>query len=109
MIRITLIEIASFLLRFLLFFIWRWQTQADVKLTATPALKLALVGAAFAIVVMVAMALIDSARGGHEGDQYVPPRLVDGEVVPGHFARQGEDDDLAEDETPEATPGDTPQ
>lgn len=45
MIRITLIEIASFLLPFLLFFVWRWQTQADIKLSATPALKLGLAGA----------------------------------------------------------------
>ncbi|MEA1942161.1 MAG: DUF6111 family protein [Pseudomonadota bacterium] len=93
MIRITLIQIASFLLPFLLFFIWRWQTRSEVKLTATPALKLALAGAVFAIVMMIVLVMIDAAGGGREGDRYVPPRVVDGEVVPGHFVPAEEADD----------------
>lgn len=51
---------------------------------------------------MVAMTLIDSARGGHEGDQYVPPRVVDGRIVPGHFIAAGENRDEGDGE-------DTPQ
>ncbi|WP_300542123.1 DUF6111 family protein [Maricaulis sp.] len=96
MIRITLIEIASFLLPFALFFIWRWQTQADVKLTATPALRLGLAGAALAIAMMIVLVVLDAMRGGHEGDQYVPPRMVDGEIVPGHFVPPSERDEPAD-------------
>jgi len=101
MIRITLIQIASFLLPFLLFFIWRWQTRSEVKLTATPALKLALAGAVFAIVMMIVLVMIDAASGGHEGDRYVPPRVVDGEVVPGYFVPAEEADDESGDDTPQ--------
>lgn len=107
MIRITLIEIASFLLPFALFFIWRWQTRSDVKLTATPALKLGLIGAALAIGMMIVLVFWDSSRGGHQGDQYVPPRLENGRVVPGHFVRQGEGasgDGTAGEETAEDEP-----
>ena len=100
MIRITLIQIASFLLPFLLFFIWRWQTRSEMKLTATPALKLALAGAVFAIVMMIVLVMIDAARGGHEGDQYVPPRVVDGEVVPGYFVPAEEVDEEGGGDTP---------
>lgn len=108
MIRITIIEIASFFLPFLLFFIWRWQTRSDVKLTATPALKLGVAGAVLAIVAMIALAMFDASRGGHEGDQYVPPRVVDGRVVPGHFVPAGEvESDEAD--TPETENEDTPQ
>lgn len=101
MIRITLIEIASFLLPFLLFFIWRWQSGSEMKLTATPALRLAFAGAAFAVVVMIVMVLIDSSRAGH-GERYVPPQVVDGRVVPGHFVPLEEDEadrDAAAEET----------
>lgn len=108
MIRITLIEIASFFLPFLLFFIWRWQTRSDVKLTATPALKLGVAGAVLAIVAMIALALFDASRGGHEGDQYVPPRVVDGRVVPGHFVPAGEVG-TDEAETPEPEDEASPQ
>ena len=108
MIRITIIEIASFFLPFLLFFIWRWQTRSDVKLTATPALKLGVAGAVLAIVAMIGLALFDASRGGHEGDQYVPPRVVDGRVVPGHFVPAGEVG-TDEAETPEPEDEASPQ
>ena len=103
MIRITLIEIASFLLPFLLFFIWRWQTQSEVKLTATPALKLGLAGALLAILVMILLVVLESVRGGHEGDQYVPPRLENGRAVPGHFVSEPETEtgDAPEDDEPQ--------
>lgn len=96
MIRITLIEIASFLLPFLLFFIWRWQSGAEEKLTATPALRLAFAGAALAVIAMIVMVLIDSSFAGHEGDRYVPPRVVDGRVVPGHFVSREEEEETTE-------------
>lgn len=93
MIRITLIEIASFFLPFLLFFIWRWQSRSDVELTATPALKLAFAGAALAILAMVLLTMLDASRAGHDGERYVPPRMVDGEIVPGHFVPRDAPDD----------------
>ncbi|MAK63236.1 MAG: hypothetical protein CMF75_00600 [Maricaulis sp.] len=104
MIRITLIEIASFLLPFLLFFVWRWQTQSDVKLTATPALKLGLAGALLALLVMILLVALESVRGGHAGDQYVPPRLENGRVVPGHFVSEPEAADETGDDDPDADP-----
>ena len=104
MIRITLIEIASFLLPFLLFFVWRWQTQSDVKLTATPALKLGLAGALLALLVMILLVVLESVRGGHAGDQYGPPRLEKGRVVPGHFVSEPEATDETGDDDPDADP-----
>ena len=110
MIRITIIEIASFFLPFLLFFIWRWQTRSEVKLTATPALKLGVAGAVLAIAAMISLAMFDASRGGHEGDRYVPPRVVDGRVVPGHFVPAGEVESGAADaDTSEPDGEDTPQ
>ena len=37
-----------------------------------------------AMMVLV-LVVLDSARGGHEGDRYVPPQMIDGEIVPGYF------------------------
>ena len=34
---------------------------------------------------MIALVLLESGRGGHEGELYVPSRMVDGRVVPGYF------------------------
>lgn len=93
MIRITLIEIASFFLPFLLFFIWRWQSQSEVKLTATPTLKLAFAGAATAILAMIVLTVLDASHAGHDGERYVPPRMENGEIVPGHFVPRDDPDD----------------
>lgn len=85
MIRITIIEIASFFLPFLIFFIWRWQSSSEHPIEATPTLRLAAIGAGLSVLVMIALVLLESGQGGHEGELYVPPRVVDGRVVPGHF------------------------
>jgi hypothetical protein len=85
MIRITIIEIASFFLPFLIFFIWRWQSNSEHPIEATPTLRLAAIGAGLSILVMVSLVLLESGRGGHEGELYVPSRVVDGRVVPGYF------------------------
>ena len=90
MLRITLIEIASFLLPFLIFFIWRWQANADTPIEPTPTLRLAAMGAGLSVLVMIALVLLESGRGGHEGELYVPSRMVDGRVVPGYFIPAGE-------------------
>ena len=108
MIRITIIEILSFLLPFGVFFLWRWQSNSEAALKPTPVLRLAAMGAALAVLVMIALVMFDSAKGGHEGDQYVPPRLVDGEIQPGYFIRSDDTSDDGEDE-PEDAPADDPQ
>lgn len=86
MLRITLIEIASFLVPFLLFFLWRLQSSSEA-LKPTPVLKLSAAGALLAVFVLLGLVWFESARGGHEGDCYVPARVVDGEIVPGYFRR----------------------
>jgi hypothetical protein len=85
MIRITIIEIASFFLPFLIFFIWRWQANTDTPIEETPTLRLAALGAGLSILVMIALVLMESSQGGHKGELYVPSRVVDGRVVPGYF------------------------
>ncbi len=101
MLRITIIEILSFLLPFALFLIWRWQSDHDSVSRPTPVLKLAAAGAAMGVVVLIGLVVFDSMRAGHEGEQYVPPRLVDGEIIPGHFIATDETDAADEDETGE--------
>lgn len=112
MVRITIIEILSFLLPFGLFFIWRTVSTSGAAAKPAPILRLAAAGAATAVVVMIGLVLLDSARGGHEGDQYVPSRLVDGEIQPGYFIRSDEEaeapDEDAEDDA-EDPPNDEPQ
>ncbi|WP_417468710.1 DUF6111 family protein [Maricaulis sp.] len=90
MIRITILEIASFLLPFLIFFIWRWQSNSEHPIEATPTLRLAAIGAGLAVLMMIALVLVESSRGGHEGEIYIPSRIVDGRVVPGRFVPAGE-------------------
>lgn len=112
MVRITIIEILSFLLPFGLFFLWRMVSTSAAAAKPAPVLKLAAAGAATAVVVMIGLVLLDSSRGGHEGDQYVPPRMVDGEIQPGYFIRSGEAEEDADEDTGEDAedpPGDDPQ
>ncbi len=90
MIRITIIEIASFFLPFLIFFIWRWQANTDKPIEPTPTLRLAAIGAGLSVLVMITLVLLDSSQGGHEGERYVPSHMVDGRVVPGYFIPAGE-------------------
>lgn len=85
MVRITLLQIASFLLPFALFFLWRLQTSSDAALKPTPVLRLSAIGAGLAVASMIVLVVIDSAGGGHAGDCYIPPRVVDGEIQPGYF------------------------
>jgi len=85
MLRLTLIEIASFALPFLIFLIWRWQSEHDELSHPTPVMKLAVIGAGIAVVLLLSLALYAGSGNGHKGEQYVPPRVVDGEMIPGHF------------------------
>ena len=62
-----------------------------------------IVFALLAILVMILLVVLESVRGGHEGDQYVPPRLENGRVVPGHFVSEPETEtgDAPEDDEPQ--------
>jgi uncharacterized protein DUF6111 len=85
MIRITILEIASFLLPFALFLIWSRLSNRAPEAGQMPTLRLAAAGAGLAIVVMVVLVIIDSNKAGHEGERYVPPQNIDGRIIPGHF------------------------
>lgn len=89
MIRITILEIASFFLPFLIFFIWRWQSNTETPIKATHNLQLAAAGAGLALIVLTALVMLESREGRHETELYVPPALVDGQVVPGHYVPAG--------------------
>ncbi|WP_300529234.1 DUF6111 family protein [Maricaulis sp.] len=107
MTRILLLQIASFLLPFALFLIWRWQRTSDKPVTPTPVLKLSAAGAVLVMIVMIVLVLFDDSRAGHQGQDYIPPRLVDGEIQPGYFVDSGtvdQDPDEDQDEEPEDPP-----
>lgn len=105
MVRITIIEILSFLLPFGIFLIWRWQSDHDELSRPTPVLKLAAIGGAIGIVALIGLVVFDSMRAGHTGDQYVPARIVDGEVVPGYFIPA---DEVETEDEPETDGEDSP-
>lgn len=105
MTRILLLQIASFLLPFVLFLIWRWQRTSDHPVEPTPVLKLSAAGAFLVMVVMVGLVLFDSSRAGHEGQVYVPPRLVDGVIQPGHFTDDETVDEEADEEAEDPPAG----
>lgn len=96
MIRVTLFEIGSFLLPFVLFMIWRRLSSRAPDAGRMPTLRLAAAGAASAIVMMLVLIVLDANRAGHAGERYVPPQNVDGRIIPGHFVPA--DDDVDEDD-----------
>ena len=96
MIRITLIEIASFLLPFALFMIWQRLSTRRPEAGRLPTLRLAAAGAGLAVVTMLVLVILDASRAGHEGERYVPPQNIDGRIVPGHFVPAEDDEDSAE-------------
>jgi len=93
MIRVTLFEIGSFLLPFALFLLWRRLSSRAPEAGQMPVLRLAAVGAASAIVMMLVLVALDASRAGHAGERYVPPQNVDGRIIPGHFVPVEEDGD----------------
>ncbi|WP_297736881.1 DUF6111 family protein [uncultured Maricaulis sp.] len=103
MIRITLIEIASFLLPFALFMIWQRLSSGRPDAGRLPTLRLAAAGAGLAVIMMLVLVVFDASRAGHAGERYVPPQNIDGRIVPGHFV-PAEEDETAGDIEP--TPGD---
>ncbi len=103
MVRITLIEIASFLLPFALFMIWQRLSSRRPEAGQLPTLRLAAAGAGLAVLMMLVLVVLDANRAGHEGERYVPPQNVDGRIVPGHFVPTEDDEsDVADgDDTPQ--------
>ncbi|RKR04098.1 DUF6111 family protein [Maricaulis maris] len=92
MVRITLIEIASFLLPFALFLLWQRLSSRVPDAGRLPTLRLAAAGAGLAVLMMLVMVFVDARNAGHAGDRYVPPQSVDGRIIPGHFVPAGEDE-----------------
>jgi hypothetical protein len=89
MIRVTLIELALVATPFLLFFLYRAivtsrRAGSGEAINETPYQILFLSGSAVALASLVAVVLI--GRGESDTDRtqvYIPPRVVDGQVVPG--------------------------
>jgi hypothetical protein len=112
MVRLTLIEIASFLLPFLIFLIWRWQSEHDALKYPTPVLKLGALGAGTAVLLFLVLALFEGVGNDHIGERYVPPQVVDGEIVPGHFianeADETTDDPVTDDPATDDPATDSP-
>lgn len=104
MVRITLIEIASFLLPFALFMIWQRLSSRTPEAGRLPTLRLAAAGAGLAVLMMLVLVVFDASRAGHEGERYVPPQNVDGRIIPGHFVSADEEAD--EEDADEADDGD---
>ncbi len=82
--RIILIQIASFLLPFFIFFLWRLQSSKDA-IKPTPFLKLSAAGGGLAVLIMIGLVIYEGVRGGQAGDCYIPAQMVDGRIESGYF------------------------
>jgi hypothetical protein len=90
-IRILFTYVVPFLLPIVTYSVWVWwrTRYADAHGGEAPAFEkgpwplLLFAGAVFALIVLGVTAFLDS-NSPDEGD-YVPPRLVNGEIVPGHI------------------------
>ncbi|WP_291843147.1 DUF6111 family protein [Maricaulis sp.] len=111
MVRITLIEIASFLLPFALFMIWQRLSSRAPDAGRLPTLRLAAAGAATAIVMMLVLVFLDASQAGRPGERYVPPQNIDGRIIPGHFVPidENETGDEGADEAADDGETDEPQ
>jgi len=98
MIRITLIEIASFLLPFALFMLWQRLSTRAPDAGQLPILRLAAAGAGLAVIMMLGLVFFDARNAGHVGDRYVPPQNVDGRIIPGHFVPAGDGEEAVDDD-----------
>ena len=76
------------LLPIILFLIWRRFRRGEGE-TAGP-IDYGLLGLAVAI--LVGLGVMAMTQGGDPGDEYVPPRVIDGKVVPGHIAPRRQQD-----------------
>lgn len=88
--RIIIENIILFLLPTLFYVGYRIMTrrpgdEASGVLTDAPVMVLMATGTLIVLVVLVAFG---SVSGGKPGDIYVPPRLEDGKVIPGHSEKR---------------------
>lgn len=81
------------------FFVWQWfarrKAEAEARHEALrpwqtwPWAKLSLAGAVLTALTLSAVAMM---RDNPMGARYVPPRIENGELIPGHFVEPGADD-----------------
>lgn len=76
------------LLPIILFLIWR-QFRRGGDETPT-VLDYGLLG--LAVVIVIGLGAMALTGGGQPGDEYVPPRVIDGKVVPGHIEPRRQQD-----------------
>lgn len=89
MLRVIVTYILPFLLPAAVFVLWTWARAAYIRRHGgkPPAIEdgpwfwLLLSGGVLVLAVFAGTALL--SEGGAPGDVYVPPRVIDGEVVPG--------------------------
>jgi len=95
MLRMTLLELAAFAFPFLMYLFWRntrWSAdQADNDQPAFPIVQVAAAGLVAAMLMLTVLVMLDDSSTGD--GVYIPPRIEDGQVVPGRF-------EVAEPETP---------
>jgi hypothetical protein len=96
MIRITLVEIALVATPFLLFFLYRAlvsarRAEGGEAINETPYQILFLSGSVIALASLVAVVLLgrDDEDGGRD-QVFIPPHVVDGEVIPGRLLSRDE-------------------
>ncbi len=70
------------LLPIILFLIWRRIRRSEDETAGI--IDYGLLG--LAVVILVGLGAMALNQGGSPGDEYVPPRVIDGKVVPGHIA-----------------------
>jgi len=86
MARLIAFDVLAFLLPFGIYAAWLFATRGSVGGTSDWPLRtvgwLALAGA---VVLLAAIALFISFESGQPGKTYVPARIENGVIVPGHF------------------------
>lgn len=93
MLRAILTYLLPFLLPAIVFFIWVWfRARYAERHGGTPPkveqghyFWLTLAGGVLVLMTLGATALL--SEGGRPGDTYMPPRVIDGKVVPGEHQR----------------------
>ncbi|MCW5725020.1 MAG: hypothetical protein KIS81_08675 [Maricaulaceae bacterium] len=113
MLRVLLLEVSLFALPFIAFFLWRLTRQIAVsnggEPPPTPWAALVIAGGLAAIAGLLAMALFTVNRPAAQDQIYVPPRVEDGRVIPGHFVpRPQPEAEQPEPEDPEPGPEGSP-
>jgi len=94
----VLVRLLLFLLPFLLFALWIWVMKRtrfgreEIGARAARRITLAGLGLIAATVAGFVVFALTSERE-HVGQEYFPPKMVDGEIRPGEFKESGGEDD----------------